>query len=227
MKAVILASGKGKRMMPLTENTPKPMVKIHGKPILEYIINVLPLEITEIIMVTGYLEEQIHNYFGINFNGKKITYLHQENLDGTWQALKLVREHIGEGESFLLLNSDDLQDAKSLQEIIKHKNALLVATHENPKKFGVVEVDDSGNILKVEEKPEYPKTNLVSTGVYVLGKNIFNYSDPEPVNGEYYLPSVFNNFLLDNQIKVVVTDNWTPLGTPEDVARAHDIINRI
>jgi NDP-sugar pyrophosphorylase family protein len=224
MKAVILASGKGKRMMPLTENTPKPMVKIHGKPILEYRLNVLPENISEIIMVTGHLEEQIHNYFGNKFNSKKITYLHQKDLGGTWQALKLAKNNLDNGESFLLLNSDDLQDKKSLQEIIKHKNALLVSTHDNPQKFGVVEVDDSGNILKVVEKPEHPKTNLVSTGVYVLQNNIFNYADPEPINGEYYLPSVFNNYLIDNKIKAVVTDNWTPLGTPEDVARAHDII---
>jgi len=91
MKAVILAAGEGIRMRPLTINTPKPLLKIIGKPILEHIIDSFPNEIDEIIIVVGYLKDQIKNYFGSNWKSRKINYIFQKDKKGTAHALWLCR----------------------------------------------------------------------------------------------------------------------------------------
>ena len=80
MQAIILAAGRGTRMGELTKETPKPMLKIKNKPILEYKLNALPEEITEVIFVIGYLGDAIKNYFGDFYNGRKIRYVIQKKI---------------------------------------------------------------------------------------------------------------------------------------------------
>lgn len=224
MKAVILAAGKGKRMLPLTKHVPKPMVRIHDKPILEHILEILPENIDEYIIITGYLEEKIKNHFGESFQNKKINYVTQPVAEGTWKALQLAKDFLIGEKSLLLINADDLHGKKGLNELIKHENAILVSQAEDPRKFGVVEKNEENYLENIEEKPEHPKGNVVATGVYVLSPDIFNYPDPEPFKGEYFLTHVFNEYIKENKIKVVESDFWLPIGTPEDVIKAHDVL---
>lgn len=224
MKAVILAAGKGTRMLPLTKRLPKPMVTIHGKPILHHILDSLPENISECVVITGYLENKIKEYFGGKINGRKITYISQKVPNGTWQALKLAKEFVKEDKNFFLINADDLHGVKGLKELGSYENSILVSTSDHPERFGVVEVDKEGFLTNITEKPKNPSTNLVATGVYVLSPKIFDYKDPEPINGEYFLAGVFNEYKNMNKIKVVVSDFWLPLGTPEDVIKAHNIL---
>ena len=89
MQCVILAAGKGTRMRPLTEHTPKPLIKVCGKPILQHIVEALPAEIDELILVVGYLEEQIRTFCGAEFCGRKVKYVTQGNsAGGTGDALR-------------------------------------------------------------------------------------------------------------------------------------------
>lgn len=219
-----MAAGMGKRMMPLTKNIPKPMLPIHGKPILERIINILPREIEEIILIIGYQKEKITNYFGDSFNNRKIKYIVQEKAEGTWKALKLAERFLEGEDKFLLLNADDLHSEKSLQELINEKNAILAYEHQNPERFGVLEIDSENNLLNVEEKPEKPKTNLVAVGVYVLEYKFLKFPDPEPVNGEYYLTPNLMQFAQKEKVKVIKSKEWIPIGNPTDYINAHDIL---
>jgi NDP-sugar pyrophosphorylase family protein len=222
MKAVILAAGRGKRMMPLTTKIPKPMVNIHGKPILEHILNILPSEIKEVLLVTGYKEEVIKKHFGKKFKKLKIKYFYQKEANGVWKALKLAQKNLKKEEKFLLVFADDMHDKNSLKKLVKEKNAIMAYEHPEPNKFGVIEKDEMSFLINIEEKPLRPKTNLVATGMYVLGTDILRYSDPLPQNGEYYITSVFNEYIKNNKIKVVVESGWQPIGTPEDVIKAHE-----
>lgn len=218
MRAVILAAGEGRRMRPLTEETPKSMLNILGKPLLERFLEVLPDEIDEIILVVGYKKEAIQDYFGDKFNGKKISYVFQKEQLGVAHALFLCKDLIKDGERFLYGYCDDLHSKKALEELIKYSLAALAMEHSDPKHFGVFEVDTSGNLLNIEEKPKNPKSNLVATGVYVLDSRIFDYDlvkDGE--HGEYFITDNISRMAKDFDFKVVVADFWRPIAYPKDI----------
>jgi NDP-sugar pyrophosphorylase family protein len=224
MKAVILAAGRGTRMMPLTKNVCKPMLYLHGQPIIAHILKSLPKRIDEVVIVVGYKHEQIREYFGSKYGRIKIRYILQRKPQGTWHALCLAKKFLkGEGK-FLVLNADDIHDTKGIRELCKHQNAILVSTHREPKKCGVVKFDESFNLSEIEEKPDYPKSNLVSIGVYVLSPEIFKCKQPKRVKGELYLPTVLNDYLQMVSIKVVLVDSYITIGNPAEYISAHEVV---
>lgn len=226
MKAIILAAGVGKRLRPLTNDKPKPMVLVSGKPILHHIWNMLPKEITEVVLVVGYKAEKIREYFGDEFGGRKVRYVAQEQPLGTGAALMLCKNFIADGEKFLFLYADDLHSKKSIAKLLKHDCALLVYKHADPSRFGVVETAPDGKIVSLEEKPEKPKSNLVSVGVYVLPSRIFNYAASPNVNGEIYATDMVNGLIADTPVYAVQSDFWHPIGYPEDITAAEQILHQ-
>ena len=106
MQAVILAAGLGTRLRPLTYDTPKPLLKIGDKTLIEYNIERLPECIDELVIVIGYLGEQIIDYFGNQYKGKKISYIKQSQLLGTGHALFLCKKILN--DRFLVLMGDDI-----------------------------------------------------------------------------------------------------------------------
>jgi bifunctional UDP-N-acetylglucosamine pyrophosphorylase/glucosamine-1-phosphate N-acetyltransferase len=221
MKALILAAGKGSRMLPLTQKVPKPLITVHGKPLLEWIILSLPKEINEIHLVVGYLEDQIKNYFGECFDNRKIIYYTQAEAGGTWPAMLLARKSFSDNEKFLLTYADDVYEKESMQELLNHKNALMTAKVQDARRYGVVEVDENNIIQSIEEKPENPKTNIVATGVYVLSSSIFNYTYPEWIQGEKYFTNVYIEYLKNNPTTAVYAKEWVSVATPQDIINAH------
>src|SRR3989344_511325 len=125
MQAVILAAGKGTRMGDLTKNTPKPLLKIGNKTILEQTLESLPEEIEEVILVIGYLGEQIKNLIGGSFAGKKVTYVEQKELKGTADAIFECKDLLR--GRFLVLMGDDLYNKRDLENLIKSPLAILVS----------------------------------------------------------------------------------------------------
>jgi len=223
MRAVILAAGEGLRMRPLTENKPKPMVEILGKPLLHHIFDSLPDEIDEIILVTGYLEDKIKAYFGENFEEKKIKYIHQPKKLGTAQALWLARSLLAD-ERFLMLYADDLQSKTDIQKCLEYPLSIMVKEVEDPRRFGVIVADDRGKVLDLIEKPISPPSNLASTGVKVLNSKIFNYPAKQHPNGEYYITDSLAQMVRDYEMIAVRADFWLPIGYPEDIQKAEEIL---
>lgn len=223
MKVIILAAGEGRRMMPLTKDTPKPMLRVLGKPLLEYIFESLPDEIDTIILVVGYKRELIEGYFGGYFSNKKIVYVVQEGVSGTADALKLCRPLLGADERFLLMYADDLYNKESITRCLNHQFSILVAEIADPRRYGVVELRGNGTVSNIEEKPEHPKTHLIAPGVYVLDTKIFNY-EPTEVKGEYYLTTMLDQFLKDHPVFTEKTSFWATIAYPEDLVRAEEQI---
>lgn len=219
MKCVILAAGEGIRMRPLTLENPKPLLKVAGKPLLEHIVSNLPDEIDELVLVVGYLGEKIREFCGERFLGRKVNYVWQEKKLGTGHALKLCEPHLGDGK-FLMLYADDLHSREGLKKCLEHDRALMVAEHNEPRRFGVVSVDENGVVTKVVEKPENPESNLVSTGAMVLDGKIFDYEPDIHPNGEYYLTSMFDKMIKDYEVMAVKANGWFPIATPEDLVAA-------
>lgn len=226
MKAIILAAGEGTRMRPLTQHTPKPMLLVSGKPLLEHVLESLPQEINEIILVTGYLENHIKDYLGNQWERFRIYYVTQHEKKGTGHALSLCKHLLSPNERFLVLYADDLHSKKAIREILKHPLAILVKEVKDPRAFGVVTTNEYGNIVEFVEKPEQPPSNLASTGVQLLDTRIFDYPLREHPNGEYYLVDAVAQMARDIPIKTVHTDFWLPIGYPSDLERAEKHIDK-
>ncbi len=227
MKAVILAAGEGVRMRPLTHETPKSLVRVRGKSLLHHIWEALPEEIDEVLLViaSSFKGGMIRAAFGPAFGGKRVTYVVQEKPLGTGHALSLCRSRLGADERFLFLLGDDLHGKQSLAEMVRHPLAILVHPHPDPRRFGVVEVGPGNRVASFEEKPAAPKSNLVSPGVFVLDPRVFKY--PLPIHeesGEYFLTPQVAAFMKEHPFAVVRSDFWIPIATPEDLARAEEIL---
>jgi len=123
MQCVILVAGRGTRMGKLTSDCPKPMLPIKGRPKLVYILENLPEEIDEVILVIGYLGEQIRNFFGDEHNGLRIKYIEQKELNGSAGAVSLTKNFIT--DKFLVLMGDDLYLKDDLEKVLVYDWALL------------------------------------------------------------------------------------------------------
>ncbi len=160
VKAVILAAGKGTRMRELTSELPKPMLRVHGKPILEHIIEgVSSAGIREIFIVTGFRAETIENYFGDGSKWKaRIAYGRQLVQDGTGKAPELAKDFIG-ASPFLLTYGDILVKPETYQQMVHRYNegyfsgVITVTGSEDVTKGGLVFYDDKFCLKRLVEKP--------------------------------------------------------------------------
>jgi len=225
MQCVILAAGKGTRLRPLTENTPKPLVKVAGKALLDHIIESLPTSVDELILVTGYLEDKIKKHCGEVFHGKKVTYVHQAEQRGTGHALWLCKDLI-KGR-FLFMFADDLHGSQDIARAVSYTRSMLTLTTDNPERFGIVVRHPDGTLAEMIEKPEHPPSNLASTGVMVLDEHIFNFDLKIEKDGEFYLTDVIAEYAKEYPIAVVEQSLWIPVGYPEDIEKAERILNTL
>lgn len=220
-----MAAGKGVRMLPLTLERPKPLVEVAGTPLIEHVLRALPQEIDEVIIVVGYKAQMIIDYLGDTFEGKKLRYVHQWMPAGTAHALSLARPFLN--GRFLLMNTDDIMGKEALEEAISHPLSILVSPHEHPEKFGVVKVRENGTLEEIQEKPEHPATNLVSTGSMVLDMHIFDYEATRHSSGEYYMTTPLEEMAKEHDFMVVTQPLWIPVGCPEDIPIAEARLKEI
>ena len=225
MQAVILAAGLGTRMRPLTNTVAKPLLKIGKRPLVEYTFDALPDAIDEVIVVIGYLGEQIRNYLGDNFRGRKIEYVVQKKLEGTakalWEAKPLLHG------KFLVLMADDIYAKKDVEKCLPHEQAMLVYQQERESPGGEVLLNEKGELAQVTERKTIPAGALVATNVFVLAPEIFNY---EPVKltdreGEWGLPQTVAKMAKDHLVVVVEATRWLKITTPEDLILAAKLLS--
>ena len=174
MKAIILAGGLGTRLRPLTDVTPKPLLPVKGKPIIEHaIVNFKKHGIVDIILSIGYKADTIKEYFGDGSKwGVNISYCVEDQPLGTGGALKMASQ--GVDETFVAINGDNLADFDWTSAIDTHKKNNSKATLqlfpvEDVTKFGIARLDD-GKIVEFIEKPtvEQAPSNLNNAGGYIL-----------------------------------------------------------
>lgn len=222
MQCIILAAGKGTRLRPLTENTPKQLVQVNGRPLLDHIVEALPSSVEEIIMVTGYLEEQIKDHCGEEYFGRKVTYITQPEPKGTGHALWLCKD-LMKGR-FLFMFGDDIHGAEDLANVTSFERGMLVLQTDTPERFGIVTKHADGTMAEFIEKPEHPPSNLASTGVFVFDQHIFDYEPVVETGGEFFHTDMTREYAKKYPITVVEQELWIPIGYPEDVTRAEEIL---
>ncbi|MFC6787770.1 UTP--glucose-1-phosphate uridylyltransferase AglF [Halobaculum halobium] len=226
MKAVVLAAGEGTRLRPLTEDKPKGMVEIDGKPILTHCFEQLAeLGAEELVVVVGYRKQDIIDYYEDEFDGIPITYSHQREQQGLAHALLTVEESID--DDFMLMLGDNVFDA-NLEDVVRRQReeradaAFLVEAvdWEEASRYGVCDTNQFGEITDVVEKPEDPPSNLVMTGFYTFTPAIFHACHlVQPSNrGEYEISEAIDLLIQSGRtIDAIGIDGWRiDVGYPAD-----------
>lgn len=223
MQCVILCAGKGTRMRELTATRPKPLIEVNGKPILEHIVSALPAEVDELVLIVGYLKEQIVERCGTEYLGKKVTYCEQENFaGGTGEALMRARTVLR--GKFLFMYGDDIHGEEALRNAIACDHAILGTHSDTPEKYGVLVPNADGTLQSIIEKPKDPPSNLINIGGFVINESIFEYTVPVSASGELYVTDMLTEYAKDNPVQILEQNMWIPLGYPEDIAKAEALL---
>lgn len=211
-------------MKHLTENTPKPMISVGKMNLIEWKIKALPPEIGEVIIVIGYLGEQIKKHFGSNFGGKKIIYVEQKELNGTGGALFLAKNFLK--DKFLVMMGDDIYGEEDIVEMTKNGWSLLAKKAEQKTKGAKIIVNGDNTIKEIIEGAEVNVGDWNNAGMYFLGKEIFNYPlVPKAVGDkEFGLPQTIVLAAKDFPIRIVPTKCWHQVTCPEDVPKVEKLL---
>jgi NDP-sugar pyrophosphorylase family protein len=223
----IMAGGRGSRLAPLTDNCPKPMLPVRGKPILEHIVERARGEgIFNLIFSVNYLGTIIEDYFGDGKNfGVDITYVKEDSPLGTAGALSLFKEQVN--EPLLVSNGDlitDIRYSEMLEFHNTHKSFITVATrsHEWQNPYGVV-LTSGSDVVGYEEKP-LSKSNI-NAGVYVLDPGVLSLLE---YNEHCDMPNLITKALTTgNRLYAYpMYENWLDVGRPVDLELANDRLER-
>lgn len=224
MQTVILAAGRGTRMGELTKTTPKALLKVAGKTLLEHKLDCLPQEVDEVIIVIGHLGEEIRKHIGEDYRGKRVRYVEEDNpVGGTahslWKAQRLLKDR------FLVMNGDNIYARSDIAECAKCEWAMLVEARENLGRAGRVVVDAGGNVIETIENGEAAEGDgLANTGLYVLDTRIFDYPPvpKSPGSEELGLPQTMLQAAKNIAIKAVYATLWIEIKTVDDLRKAEE-----
>ena len=222
-KVVLMVGGLGTRLRPLTEKTPKPMLKVGDKPLLETILlNFKKYGFTNILLSVSYKSEIIENYFGDGSKfGVHIEYIHEEKRMGTAGALSLIKEKLN--EPFFVMNGDLLTNINFKHMMAYHVLNNSIATmgvreYDFQVPYGVVNLDGI-NIKSIEEKPVH--NFYVSAGIYVLDNKVL---DLIPDNKFFDMPTLFEK-VIENEMKSIsfpIREYWLDIGRMEEFEKANN-----
>ncbi len=182
MKAIIMAGGEGRRLRPITDSIPKPLLPIGGVPTIVRILSLLRSHgIDEAAITVGYLSDRIISTLGQSCQGVELTYLNEETPLGTAGGVKNAESFIGD-DDFIVISGDALSECDLTAAINRRKEkdapVLMVLTHcTEPGEYGVVLADENGCVSRFCEKPSLSSTysDLINTGIYVMSPRIFDY----------------------------------------------------
>lgn len=223
MQCVILAAGKGTRMQPLTDTCAKPLIEVCGKPVLDHIVEALPPEIDELILVVGYKQEQIREHCGAEFLGRAVTYVEQADFAaGTGDALMCAKDAVR--GRFLFMYADDIHGKDALARVVEEEHAMLGMRSETPERFGVLIQNTDGTLKEIIEKPEHPASDMVNIGGFVVDTSIFTYEAPVSHLGEVLVTDLLTAYAADQPVRIIEQDMWLPIGYPEHIAAAEHVL---
>jgi glucose-1-phosphate thymidylyltransferase len=225
VKVVIPLAGKGTRLRPHTYGTPKPLLRVGGRPVMSYILDDLrDLGVEEVVFITGYLKENIEAYIRKEYPGFKAHFVEQKVQDGTAGAVQLARPYID--QDLLIIFVDTLFDADlgAIRELPEGEAGIIWAKEvEDYQRFGVIVTDGDGYMKRIIEKPADPVSKLANIGLYYIRDWQLLFEGIEETvrstlgpSGEYYLTDAFQ-YMIDHgaKIRTVEVEGWYDCGKPE------------
>jgi len=221
MKAVILAAGKGVRMLPLTLDTPKVLIEINGKPFLWYVLeNLRKAGINEYAVVANHKKEKIMEFLKkYNFQA---TLIHQPEPWGSGDAVKHAKPFCGQ-DNFIIVSGDNLYSVDDLKAIQKKDAFCYIVGKEVPgwQKYGVLVVEGE-KLVRIVEKPKEFVGNVVNVGLYKCTADIWPALDKIGLSprGEYEFTDALSIVAKEGKVKVLrLKEYWLDLGCKEDIGK--------
>ena len=228
VEAIIMAGGKGTRLQPLTLTTPKPLLKIGDKPIIEYNIDrLIKYGIKKIYISVGYLKEQIMDYFGDGSEkGIEINYIEETEKTGTLGSATYIDEF--STNSILIMNSDLLTNVDFdgfYKTYIQHNAEMAVATvpYDVTVPYGVVEIDNE-TVTSLKEKPTY--TYYSNAGIYIINAQCIK---EIPQKTFYNATDLIKKLIGENRnvVNFPILSYWLDIGKPTDFEKAQEDVKRL
>lgn len=227
MHLVIMAAGEGSRMRPFTDTTPKPLIQICGKTIIEHNIEPIIELFEEIYLIVKYKKECFIEYFGDTYKWKKIHYIEQGEQAGTGAAILSLDGNI-EGD-FIVISGDDIYSSDDIVNLTKQPGyATLVKQVENPELFGIFTCDTNWKATGIVEKPtDLSIGNLANIGNHKFDDKIFEMLRSIPLSSRWELEitDLIHIYIREGFYSVVeATGRWISIWYPWDLLRANDAI---
>ena len=243
MKALLLAGGKGSRLFPVTLGVSKQLLPVYDKPMIYYPLSVLILAgIREVMIIST--PQDIGGYKRLLADGRRfgisLQYKIQEQPKGIAEAFILGENFIGNDSVCLILGDNifyGLNFSKRLEAFVKQKKSEKIATIfgytvKDPHRYGVIEIDDNGEVLSIEEKPRHPKSNQAVVGLYFYPNSVIQVAKQilPSSRGELEITSLNNHYLMQGNLKVEKFGQgftWLDTGTHESLLEASQFIETI
>ncbi len=240
MKGIILAGGSGTRLYPLTKSISKQIIPIYDKPMIYYPLSILMLSgIREILIIST--PKDIRLYEDLLGDGSQygltLSYEIQPSPDGLAQAFLIGEKFIGSDNVCLILGDNIYYGhgfGSTVEEAAKLNEGALVFGYyvHDPERYGVVDFDDSGRVLSIEEKPEKPKSNFAVTGLYYYGNDVVAKAKSlkPSARGELEITDLNKLYLAENKLNVKLLGRgiaWLDTGTHESLLQASNFIATI
>lgn len=240
MKGIILAAGKGSRLYPITYPVCKPLLPVYDKPLIYYPLSVLmKAGIRDVMVIIPPGEE--HPFVNLLGHGEKfginIVYKEQKIQRGIADAFIIAEEFIGD-DSVCLILGDNIFFGPSfrlkLREAVKHEDGAKIFGYyvQDPRPFGVVEFDEEGRALSIEEKPAHPKSNYIVPGLYFYDNHVIEIAKniKPSARGELEITDVNNKYLEEGKLNVIPLGEeytWFDAGTADSLYKAAGTIKTV
>jgi glucose-1-phosphate thymidylyltransferase len=240
MKGIILAGGAGTRLYPITRSISKQIIPVYDKPMIYYPLSVLMLAgIREILIISTPVDISLYeNLFDDGSQlGLKISYKIQPSPDGLAQAFILGDEFIGNDNVCMILG-DNIFYGYNFRSILEDAAAIEDGAYvfgyyvNDPERYGVVEFDETGKVISIEEKPEHPKSNYAVTGLYFYSNDVIQKAKnlKPSKRGELEITDLNRLYLEENRLNVKLLGRgfaWLDTGTHDSLLQASNFIATI
>jgi NDP-sugar pyrophosphorylase family protein len=224
MQTVILAAGRGTRMRPLSDVTPKPMLPVGDRPLAAHAADAAVAAGTdELVFVVGYRASHVRAHFGREYRGVPVRYATQPRADGTADAVRAARELL-DGDRFAVVNGDNLFDEASIADLFDREAGVAAHRVADPSEYGVLSTAGE-TVTGVVEKPADPPSNLANAGAYVFPASTVDELDvPPSERGERELTDVLARVVDRRDVAAVEVDRWLDVARPGDLLRATELV---
>jgi len=232
MKAIIPVAGAGAKLRPHTYTQPKALIPMAGKTILSFIVDQLrEVGITEFIFIVGYLGDKIQDYVQTTYPHLNTHFLYQNERNGTAHAIELAKKIVGEEEIFIALG--DTICEFDIKEVMESPYSMLgIKKVDDPRQFGVLEINEEGKIEHAVEKPSIPKSNNALVGLYKIkeSKILFEcfqqlFTEDIKSNGEYNLTDALDCMIKKGvEFRSFKVKHWYDCGKKENLLEANAVL---